>query len=226
MAKKYSPAMIIHENKPDRMYAMDMVHLAIKALHLTWEAERLMLYYAQCENGFRPSRRLICQDARIHARHIYFVRALLQQNGFLFYDREGMTVTIKWNRIRVYATLDRKLTKAKKKSNVYVAEATKDDGRQPTIGELEKQWKANIDEALLTPAQRHFYQAISKMTEEEWNNLNKGLEVTLPEVMQIEDDEINHFYPETINGVNPYSDISEMPWSGRLPIVETYQLPF
>ena len=64
------------------------------------------------------------------------------------------------------------------------------------------------------------------MTEEEWNNLNKGLGVTLPEVMQIKDDEINHFYPETINGVNPYSDISEMPWSGRLPIVETYQLPF
>ena len=220
----YTPAKIVHENKPDRMYAMDTVHLACRSMHLSWEVERLMLYYAQCANGFRPSKELISQDAHIYSFRIYNDRQILQQYGFLTYDKDEKTITIHWDRIKIYATLDPSLTKAKDKSNLYIAPANK-AGKAPTLKESSKKYKIKNPREL-TSAQKHFYNAVGKMTADEWTGILVAMGEDIRTPMDLPDEEVHNYDLDPIDGVTPSTDISELPWSGKLPVVVTKKLPF
>lgn len=220
------PAAIVHEGKPSRIYAMDTVHMAARNLYLTWEVERVMLYYSQCANGFRPSRELIAKEAHVPFAHVLSDRKVLMEMGFISYNPTANTVKVNWDRIKLYATLDKRLTKAKKKENIYIAECNDHDQESKTIKELNKDLKEHIHRDL-TPNQQHFYDAVDKMTVSEWNALNVGIGAYIPPAVSTKDDfSVAAFYAGLNKDFNPYSDISEMPWSGRLPIVETYQLPF
>ena len=220
----FTPAKIVHEDKPDRMYAMDTVHLACRSMHLSWEVERQMLYYAQCANGFRPSKELISQDAHVCSFRIYGNRAMLQQYGFLTYDKDEKTITIHWDRIKIYATLDASLTKPKHKDSLYIAPV--DMGNKPlTLKESSKQYRIR-EPRKLTPAQKKFYDVVGKMTADEWTGMLIGLGVEIRTPMNLSDDESKYYDLDPVEGVHPYTDLSEMPWSGELPVVVTKKLPF
>lgn len=218
------PAKIVHIGKPDRMYAMDTVHLAARSMHLTWEVERQMLYYAQCANGFRPSEEMVSQEAHVQKFHVYNNRQTLQQFGFLTYNKDEKTITVHWDRIKIYATLDASLTKPKHKENLYIAPV--DMNNKPvTIKESSKQYKI-LEPRKLTPAQKKFYDVVGKMTADEWTGILVGLGVEIGTPMNLSDDELKHYDLDPVEGVHPYTDLSEMPWSGELPVMITKKLPF
>ena len=139
---KTPPQIIIHSTKPDQrinnIYVtnppqihhsgqkpdnwMQMIDDAAKNIHIRNQAVRLLKYYAQNGNGFRPALSLIEITTGIAANKISEIRKRLVQKGLIAYT--GDKIFIDWNHIRIYAGLDKPI-RIPQKGNCYFAPAKK-----------------------------------------------------------------------------------------------------
>lgn len=78
------------------------------ALHMSKGEEKLLQYYAQQQDGFRPSLRRIADLISVTPRQVERLRLMLVQHGIAKLDSE--CVYIDWERIRLFSTLDPAMT--------------------------------------------------------------------------------------------------------------------
>ena len=99
-----NPPQIHHSGqKPDNW--MRMIDDAAKNIHIRSQAVRLLKYYAQNENGFRPALSLIEKNTGIAANKVSEIRKRLVKRGLIAYT--GEKIYIDWKHIRIYAGLDK-----------------------------------------------------------------------------------------------------------------------
>lgn len=82
----------------------ELLEAAMKNMRLKSCAKRLMMFYADQANGFRPSLRLIEDKTGIGRLNVCHVRKQLETKGFISYD--GNVITIDWYRIWQFSLLD------------------------------------------------------------------------------------------------------------------------
>lgn len=107
------PKMIYHYNMTD-MIEGDMVGLAqqcASTMHLNTSAKKLLIYYATCSTGFRPSRSEIIKMTGIANGSIDNAKKELVREGIIADTKKA--ICIDWNRICIFASLDKTMTKGK-----------------------------------------------------------------------------------------------------------------
>lgn len=164
---------IIHQKKPDNYE--QMVLDCAKNVRLTKRATKLLMYYAGCKSGFRPSGVIIERETGISAGHMRTVRAELYKHGIIGYGEEfGDRIVVDWNRIRIFAMLGHPLDYDKKNPERFFSfvHASKDAARgkrngKKTLLERGKRFKIpGVDEK-----KDVFLQFYGNMTEQEYVDL-------------------------------------------------------
>lgn len=112
------PNAIIHRNKPENYE--QMASDAASNLKLTKRATKLLMYYAGCKNGFKPSLSAIDNNTGVGVKNITIIRKELVNHGVVgFGEQYGHATVIDWNRIRDFARLEKPLEYEKKNSEKY-----------------------------------------------------------------------------------------------------------
>ena len=100
-----SPPEIIHTGRwPRACERPDLLNDCCAALHMNESEAKLLSFYAEQKNGFAPARALIESRTGIRANKVSAVRASLVKLGVIAYGNN--TITVDWERIRLFATLD------------------------------------------------------------------------------------------------------------------------
>lgn len=89
-----------------------IVDQALSNHRLPKAARKLMMYYASCATGFRPSLKTIDDVTHIGVKNISTVRQYLVTHGFIAYS-DG-TIYIDWMRLKAFASMDPKMMGRKK----------------------------------------------------------------------------------------------------------------
>ena len=102
------PPKIIH-----RAYTKDddfrkLASEAATALHMGKGERAVLLYYASCSPGFRPSLQHIANVTGMNRSQVYRNRAALERDGIA--EVSDDRVLLDWSRIRIFASLDPRLT--------------------------------------------------------------------------------------------------------------------
>ena len=78
------------------------------SLHMSKGEIKLLCYYAARSNGFKPSAKLISKETGLSRARVFAGRQMLEEHGVISVDNER--VYIDWQRIRIFASLDPKMT--------------------------------------------------------------------------------------------------------------------
>lgn len=78
------------------------------ALHMSKGEIKLLRYYAEQQNGFKPALQHIANTLEMNRSQIFRNRRLLEQHGVILVQDDR--VYIDWQRIRLFSTLDPALT--------------------------------------------------------------------------------------------------------------------
>lgn len=89
-----------------------IVDQALSNFRMPKAARKLMMYYASCGTGFRPSLKTIDDVTHVGVKHISTIRQYLVTHGFIAYSDE--TIYIDWLRLKAFASMDPKLMGNKK----------------------------------------------------------------------------------------------------------------
>ena len=164
---------IVHRGKPENYE--QMVFDCAKNVRLTKRAERLLIYYAGCMNGFRPALSVISKKTGIPSNQISDTRKMLISHGLIGYGEEfGNMLVVDWNRIRAFAMLKKPLVYQKKNSENYFS-PVQESGRaskekrasKKSLFERGKKYKIpGVDEK-----KDLFLQFFGNMTEQEYMEL-------------------------------------------------------
>ena len=92
------PVPVIHHIGRRQEDSGETAHHAAWVLKLSLNDERLLWFYAQCEEGERPTAREIEEKAHVPAEKLYFYRGRLVEKGCVQYA-PGV-VNVLWNEIR------------------------------------------------------------------------------------------------------------------------------
>lgn len=107
------PPMIKHVGgRPSQEAQGLIVDQALSNFRMPKAARKLMMYYASCATGFRPSLKTIDDITHVGIKNISTVRQYLVNHGFIAYT-DG-TILIDWLRLKAFASLDPKLMGRKK----------------------------------------------------------------------------------------------------------------
>ena len=107
------PPYITHiGGRPSQEAQSLIVNQALVNLRMPKAARALMIYYASCGMGFRPSLKLIDENTHIGVKHVSTVRQYLVHYGLIAYD--GTAIYIDWMRLKAFAMMDPKLMGRKK----------------------------------------------------------------------------------------------------------------
>lgn len=99
-----NPPQILHNvQRPENW--VQMIDDAAKNIHVRNQAVRLLKYYAQNENGFRPALSLIEMSTGLAANKISEIRKRLVKKGLIAYT--GDKIYIDWRHIRIFAGLEK-----------------------------------------------------------------------------------------------------------------------
>lgn len=79
------------------------------ALHMSKGELRLLQFYAECQNGFRPSQQLVADKIGTDRRHIPRIRKQLEAHGVVLHRED--VIFVDWSRIRLFSTLDPRMTR-------------------------------------------------------------------------------------------------------------------
>lgn len=172
------PPVIVHWHKPEGGY-MEMARDACKNVRLSKRATNLFLYYASCKSGFRPSEKVICDNAGLDG-NIRYLRIELVSRGLIGYGAnfENMLV-IDWNRVRSFAMLEQPLQYVKGKASDYFRpmQSPKEKKRnvyrkKKTIGEL--CWKDFIEPITwLSEDEIRWIEFLKSLTEDQYCELTE-----------------------------------------------------
>ena len=144
-----------------------MIDDAAMNIHIRNQAVRLLKFYAQHKNGFRPALSLIEKATGIAANKVSEVRKRLVKKGLIAYT--GDKIYIDWNHIRIYAGLNKPI-RIPQKGNCYFAPAEehlKNSGRRYPSKNTRQQ-KRQLSE--LSSIER-FYLYLQSLNEEEFTVL-------------------------------------------------------
>lgn len=150
-------------NKED---ALDLIRGCTKNVHLTSRGGKLLLCYATCRTGFRPSKKYVFEKTGINPPHLYQVRKELTEMRIINIDRATRTIFVDWRRIRLYSALDPRMTDKHRRHTTVGPFTTEKQCRK--LGEGFRPRAAGRD---LTREQQHFYSVVEDMTEFEWESL-------------------------------------------------------
>ena len=151
-------------------------------IHLTVRGRKLLLFYSSCGNGFCPAKKLIFNEIGIEQKHLHEYRGELEKLGLITIDKETNTLYVNWERIRLYSTLDASLTNRFRRNTTVSKSMYFCRMKKITIG---MRYKPRIEGRPLTPAQKHFYDALDDMTEREWNSILRAMGVVIPAPLNI-----------------------------------------
>lgn len=113
-----NPKTIVHRGKPEDYE--QMVLDCAKNVRLTKNATRLLVYYAERSNGFKPALAEIERATGIFGKSISTYRKQLITHGLIGYGEDfGNMLVVDWNRIHIFAMLERPLDFEKKNSENY-----------------------------------------------------------------------------------------------------------
>lgn len=140
-----------------------MIQDAAHNLHLREQTKRLLLFYADQTNGFRPALKLIEQKTGIAGNKVAEIRRRLVDRGLIAYEPEDY-VAVDWRRIKTFAALEKPL-RLPSSGNYFFAPA-RPCRREKTIGQIcmEKGWWIKNPRPL-TATEKTFYDAAESMTE-------------------------------------------------------------
>lgn len=127
-----------------------------KALKLAKGETRVLCFYGRCSNGFRPSLQYIADESGVSRRHVERIRTSLVRHGLIAVDHEA--VYVDWNRIRLFSTLDPKLTS----KNAYYAPV--EMGRQRN-----KIGKPGSEEFFLFASPKAISDYLGRLSDDEYN---------------------------------------------------------
>ena len=99
-----------------------MIDDAAMNIHIRNQAVRLLKFYAQHKNGFRPALSLIEKTTGIASNKVSEIRKRLVKKGLIAYT--GDKIYIDWKHIRIYAGLDKPI-RMPQKGTCYFAPANK-----------------------------------------------------------------------------------------------------
>lgn len=107
------PPMIKHVGgRPSQESQGLIVDQALSNFRMPKAARKLMMYYASCATGFRPSLKTIDDVTHVGVKNISTIRQYLVNHGFIAYI-DG-TILIDWLRLKAFASIDVKLMGRKK----------------------------------------------------------------------------------------------------------------
>lgn len=105
------PPMVLHLNIKESDDKEELVALCGKAMHLSKGAINLLLFYSSQTSGFRPSLNSIANEIKRDRRNVERARTQLVNNGICKLQKDKLFID--WNRVRLFSTLDPKLTSKK-----------------------------------------------------------------------------------------------------------------
>ena len=146
-----------------------MIMDAAQNIHLRRQATKLLLFYADQNNGFRPALKLIKRKTGIPENKVSEVRKRLIDRGLIAYEPEDF-IMLDWQRIRTFAALEKPL-RLPKNGNCFFA-PVKPYLKEPTLREIwykEGYWIKNPRP--LTDTEKKFYNTAARMTEFELMSL-------------------------------------------------------
>ena len=102
------PPKIVHINVRSMDDREELCALCGSSLHMSKGEVKLLKYYAAQSSGFTPSVKRICNETGLSRAQVYNTRNMLEKHGVALLDQD--CVYIDWERIRIFASLDPKLT--------------------------------------------------------------------------------------------------------------------
>lgn len=102
------PPRLSHRNSNVNDDKIELCFDCASRLRMSKGERSLLLYYAACSSGFRPSVQLIADRTDLNRSQVFRCRKKLEEHGVVkvLEDR----VIIDWNRIRLFASLDPAMT--------------------------------------------------------------------------------------------------------------------
>jgi len=98
------PPKVTHINSRAADNRGELCSLCGSSLHMSKGEVKLLRYYAEQANGFKPALQHIANTLGITRRHVERARKMLELHGVIRVDDER--VYIDWERIRLFSTLD------------------------------------------------------------------------------------------------------------------------
>lgn len=102
------PPCILHINAKEDDDRMELIKLCSASLHFSKGERKLMEYYSSCSSGFRPSRQLTGEAINVSAQQVHKIRMSLCNKGIMRIENNRMYID--WERIRLFSTLDPRMT--------------------------------------------------------------------------------------------------------------------
>lgn len=106
------PPAIHHIGRRDENHAQT-VQQAAKVVQLPQRATKLLLYYADCPDGFRPALKTVYDKTGIAKKSVYLIRKRLVTAGFILYG--GGNICMLWDRIEEVARIEKLLNASNEK---------------------------------------------------------------------------------------------------------------
>lgn len=145
-----------------------MVTDAAANIHLRDQAARLLTFYANQRNSFRPALELIAKRTGLDAHDISKIRKRLIDRGLIAYE-PGSYILVDWDRIRIFAALEKPLTLPRSKAYTF-SPVRKTTSKAPTIGQTGRKYRIR-NPRTLTATEKHFYSTVDQLTEAEFIDL-------------------------------------------------------
>lgn len=102
------PPKVIHMRYHRGDSFAEIADLAATALHMGKGERALLSFYAACSGGFRPSLQAIANVTDQDRSQVWRNRAALVKHGIA--AERGDSLVIDWSRLKIYASLDPRLT--------------------------------------------------------------------------------------------------------------------
>ena len=168
-----SPPKIIHSRSRPTLYRQ-MVTDAARNLHLRQQATALLSYYADQANGFRAALKTIEKHTKIPENKISDVRKRLIRFGLIAYQPK-VCVYIDWERIKVYASLQKPLRLPQSKNYTFApAECPRKKKPRKTLQYYENKFHIN-NERIMSPWEEKFYSILMQFTEDEYTMMVEAI---------------------------------------------------
>ena len=102
------PPKVTHINSRAADNREELCSLCGSSLHMSKSEVKLLRYYAEQANGFKPALQHIANTIGISRFHVQRARKMLESHGVIKTDDDR--VYIDWERIRLFSTLDPQMT--------------------------------------------------------------------------------------------------------------------
>lgn len=164
---RMTPPAIYHDPERPVNYHQMINDMALN-IHLRQQATKLLHYYASLYNGFKPAKLTVSRNTGIPVDDVDRVRKQLIDHGLIYYLSKRCII-LKWNRITIFAMLDKPINNArlgyfKPAEEGYNANHDKTSIRFPRIKDLPEFHRLKVKNDCLTEIQKYIMNRLERMT--------------------------------------------------------------